>query len=249
MLTVMFIQSSKSFHALIIDASTHCSTCRHTDCLATLLASCCSMLCVDPTMEQSTDAAPAASAAGTLERLIKQWPGREQHITQMYEHLSAHTARRPLVIHGGAATGKSALVRCCPACCNHLPPATTAVSGTVWSCVGEHHIILHAEARAVPQELAAGAAPASCIRECNGDGQTKSNHAVHPRPTEGQTSLPWPVMTNCTGEQKCRNVTNSVYEVRRVKHGSGPMDMQLRRGARGWMHSRRPSKVRLHGPS
>lgn len=234
-------------HALIIDASIHWSTCCQTDCLATLLASFCSMLCVDPTMEQSTDAAPAASVAGTLERLMKQWPGREQHITQMYEHLSARTARRPLVIYGGAATGKSALVRCCPArSSDHLAPATTAVSGTIRSCVGEHH--MHAEARTVPQELAAGTASASCICECNGDGQSKSNHAVHPRPTEGQTPLPWPVMMNCTCDQKCRSVRNSAYEVCRVKHDSGPMNMLLRRGARVWTHSRRPSKVNFHAP-
>lgn len=105
------------------------------------------MLCVDPTMEQSTDVAPAASAAGTLERLLKQWPGREQHITQLYEHLAAHTARRPLLIYGGAATGKSALIRCCPAHSDHLPPRhdcsvrdghIDALTSTTASCMLRH---------------------------------------------------------------------------------------------------------------
>jgi hypothetical protein len=37
-----------------------------------------------------------------------------------------------------------------------------------------------------------------------------------------------------------------IHVVCRGKHGSGPMDMQLRRDARGWTLSRRPWKVILH---
>lgn len=55
--------------------------------------------------------AAAQSAPDTLQKLQTQWPGRETQLTKIWEYLCARTARRPLLIHGGPATGKTSLVK------------------------------------------------------------------------------------------------------------------------------------------
>ncbi len=65
-----------------------------------------------PTARQEKRATSGSMAHGAaLQQLQAQWPGRQEQLAKLWEYLSARTARRPLLIHGGPSTGKTGLVR------------------------------------------------------------------------------------------------------------------------------------------